>query len=202
MTVVHIDVIHGDHLVRPAPPLAIEARNLISPVVAARTVTAAEGVRLISLGGNPVYVVTNAAVLSLVDARSGRPVARPGPAAIRAIATAGYAGEGRLVDLSLLEEVPAEIRGRKAPIWRAQFSGWNKPTLYFSPDTGELVSRRHELWRVFDFFWMLHIMDYEERENVNNPLLKVMTLLALATALAGAWLLFHAFPRKRRREAR
>ena len=52
---------------------------------------------------------------------------------------------------------------------------------------------------VFDFFWMLHIMDYDERENVNNLLLRGMTLLALVTALSGAWLLFFAFPRKRRK---
>jgi hypothetical protein len=48
---------------------------------------------------------------------------------------------------------------------------------------------------------MLHIMDYGERENVNNVLLRGMTLLALVTALSGAWLLFFAFPRKRRKGA-
>jgi len=45
---------------------------------------------------------------------------------------------------------------------------------------------------------MLHIMDYAERENVNNWLLRGMTLLALATVLIGAWLLWFAFPRKRK----
>jgi hypothetical protein len=64
-----------------------------------------------------------------------------------------------------------------------------------------MVSRRHELWRIFDFVWMLHIMDYDERENVNNLLLRGMTLLALTTSLSGAWLLFFAFPRKRRKAA-
>ena len=42
-------------------------------------------------------------------------------------------------------------------------------------------------------------MDYDERENVNNLLLRGMTLFALTTALSGAWLLFFAFPRKRRK---
>mgnify|MGYP003339799900 CR=1 FL=1 len=49
---------------------------------------------------------------------------------------------------------------------------------------GEIVSRRHALWRVFDFAWMLHIMDYEARTNVNNPLLRIATLSAAAMALS------------------
>jgi hypothetical protein len=63
------------------------------------------------------------------------------------------------------------------------------------------VSRRHELWRIFDFLWMLHIMDYETRDNVNNWLLRGFTLLAFTTALSGTWLLWFAFPRRRRKEA-
>ena len=102
------------------------------------------------------------------------------------------------VRLTLIDALPSEIRGRKPPLWRADFDGWNQPTLYFSPTTGALVSRRHELWRVFDFVWMLHIMDYAGRENVNNWLLRGFALLAMLTALSGAWLLWFAFPRRRR----
>jgi hypothetical protein len=70
------------------------------------------------------------------------------------------------------------------------------------PFPGELVTRRHELWRVFDFAWMLHIMDYKTRDNVNNWLLRGFTLAALALALSGAWLLFYAFPRRKKKAAR
>ena len=72
------------------------------------------------------------------------------------------------------------------PLWRVEFAHWNRPTFYLSPVTGELLSRRHELWRVFDFVWMLHIMDYDERENVNNPLLRAFTWGAVLMALSGA----------------
>jgi hypothetical protein len=67
--------------------------------------------------------------------------------------------------------------------------------------TGELVSRRHELWRAFDFLWMLHIMDYKEREDVNNAILRVFTWGALLMALTGAWMLLYAFPKKKRKAA-
>jgi len=44
---------------------------------------------------------------------------------------------------------------------------------------------------------MFHIMDYEERENVNNSLLRVASITGLAFALSGAWLLFYSFQRRR-----
>jgi hypothetical protein len=123
-------------------------------------------------------------------------------AQIRQLADHWFTGDGRLVKVSLIDKIPGEIRGRKPPLWRADFDGWNKPALYLSPQTGELVSRRHELWRVFDFVWMLHIMDYETRDNVNNPLLTVFTWGAIVMALSGAWLLVYSFPRRKRRKAR
>ncbi len=90
---------------------------------------------------------------------------------------------------------------RKPPYWQVEFEGWNRPTLYLSPQTGELISRRHALWRVFDFAWMLHIMDYDERTDVNNPLLRVATWSAFAMALSGAWLLIWSFKRRKGKKA-
>src|SRR3546814_18376648 len=86
------------------------------------------------------------------------------------------------------------------PYWQVEFEGWNRPTLYLSPQTGELISRRHALWRVFDFALMLHIMDYDERTDVNNPLLRVATWSAFAMALTGAWLLLWSFKRPQRKK--
>ena len=198
MTAVHIDIIHGDNFIRTVEPPVVRAEALVSPVAAAGAVPGGQAVRLSTLLGRPVYIVDAGSREVLVDATSGTRLPPPTKQNIVAIATSRFSGPEQLVGLSLIQEVPGEIRGRKPPLWRAEFAGWNKPTLYISPTTGELVSRRHELWRVFDFVWMLHIMDYAERENVNNWLLRGMTLLALATVLFGAWLLWFAFPRKRK----
>lgn len=202
MTVVHIDIIHGDHFVRHAAARPIGPAKLIDPLAAARTVPGADGVRLHWLLDRPTYIVSTKAGASLFDAMTGERLPPPSAAQIRRLADHWFTGAERLVKVSLIDKVPGEIRGRKPPLWRADFDGWNKPTLYFSPQTGELVSRRHELWRVFDFVWMLHIMDYETRDNVNNPLLRIFTWAAVVMALSGAWLLFYSFPRRKRRKAR
>ena len=201
MTVVHIDTIHGDHLVREVPAPAFAVRGLADPVrLAANQHTIA--LRLAAVRGSPAYVVTTAMGERAFDARSGTPLPPPDEAEIRRLARAIYTGEEAIASVRLLRKIPPEIRGRAPPLWRVEFAGWNKPTLYLSPVTGELVSRRHELWRIFDFVWMLHIMDYAERENVNNLLLRVFTWGAVLMALSGAWLLVFAFPRKKRKKAR
>jgi uncharacterized iron-regulated membrane protein len=199
MTVVHIDTIHGDHLIRSLPQKTVEAADLADPlmVVAANQ---GQSVRLAWVHNQPAYVVKRDAVEAVVDARTGKPVPLLTEAEIRSIAEATYAGKEPIASVSLITDVPGEIRGRRPPLWRVEFDHWNKPTLYFSPTTGELVSRRHELWRIFDFVWMLHIMDYDERENVNNVLLRVFTWGAVLMALSGAWLLFYAFPRKKKKK--
>ena len=199
MTAVHIDIIHGDHLLRERPPALFPAASLTDPLAAVAAVQGASAVRLATIEDGPVWIVEHEGGAALVDARTGRRREPPDEPRIRAIAQRLFAGDSRLASLRLIDELPGEIRGRKPPLWRAEFEGWNRPTFYLSPHTGELVTRRHELWRVFDFMWMLHIMDYDERENVNNTLLRVFTLGAVLVALSGAWMLLYAFPRRRRR---
>ena len=90
-----------------------------------------------------------------------------------------------------------EIQTRALPLWRVDFDDWLQTSLYLHPDTGTLVTRRHRFWRWFDFLWMLDIMDYKARMDVNNGLLRVMTALGLVTVLSGAWLLYFSFRPRR-----
>ncbi len=199
MTVVHIDTIHGDHFIRPVKPAPIAVADLASPIAAAASIPEASSVRLTRLIQHPVYVVTTGQDEHRVDALTGRAMPPPSKNEIKRAAEYWFTGSEPISKIALIDQVPGELRGREPPLWRVDFEGWNKPTLYFSPRTGELVTRRHELWRVFDFLWMMHIMDYETRDNVNNWLLRVFTLLAIATGALGAWLLWFAFPRRRRK---
>lgn len=199
MTVVHIDTIHGDHFIRSSKPAATTAQDLASPIAAAASVPGATSVRLTRVLERPVYVVATEQGDRRFDARTADPLPPPTEEEIRRVAEYWFAGSERISAIALIDQIPGELRGRKPPLWRVDFEGWNQPTLYFSPSTGELVSRRHELWRVFDFLWMMHIMDYETRDNVNNSLLRLFTLLALATGILGTWLLWFAFPRRRRK---
>ena len=45
--------------------------------------------------------------------------------------------------------------------------------------------------------WMLHIMDYDERQDAHHPLLIGAQITGLTFALTGAWLLFYSFRRRK-----
>lgn len=200
MTAVHIDIIHGDHLIHSAPVRSADVSRLVDPIALAAA-NGANGARLIWIRDRPAYVLAREDGEKVVDAASGSPVRPPSEAEIRSIAKSTYTGDEEIASAALINEIPGEIRGRRPPLWRVEFDHWNKPTLYFSPTTGELMTRRHELWRIFDFAWMLHVMGYEDRDNVNNPFLRVFTLGAVLMVLSGAWLLLYSFHRKKKKKA-
>ena len=197
MVAVSIDVIHGDQLVRPPGHAPFEVAAFVDPSAVVAQAPAARTLRLVRRLDRPLWVVETDGGLRTFDARSGEPLPPPSEALIRAIARQRFAGSAPIVEARRLGTVPAEVRGRPAPIWRVVFAGWNEPTLYLSAATGELLTRRHNLWRIYDFAWMLHIMDYDERENVNNPLLRALSWAAVLAAASGAWLLVYSFSRRR-----
>ena len=202
MTAVHIDIIHGDHFVRTPQPRPLPMQGLIEPATLAGRIPGLRSLRLERWLGRPVYVVERKSGSVLLDARTGEQLSPVGEAAVRAVARERFKGDAAIVEVRLLTTLPIEVQTREPPLWRVEFAGWNKPTFCISPDTGELVTRRHELWRAFDFLWSLHIMDYVKRTDVNNPLLRVAAVSTALMTISGAWLLLYSFPRRRRRAGR
>ena len=200
MVAVHIDIIHGDHLIRTPPEPPIRVQGLVEPDALRQRFPDLQTLKLQTWMDRPVYVVQATSGARLVDARTGALLSPINEATVRALAQRWMKQDVDIVKAELLTDLPIEVQTRKPPLWRVEFEGWNKPTFYFAPSTGEFISRRHELWRFFDFVWSLHIMDYVKRTDVNNPLLRVATLSAAFMTLSGAWLLLYAFPRRKRKK--
>ena len=60
----------------------------------------------------------------------------------------------------------AEYRGRKLPLWRAYSVENASLRVYVDPRSGDIVAIRNLAWRAWDFLWMLHIMDYDDRDDI------------------------------------
>ncbi|HUG03288.1 MAG TPA: hypothetical protein VML92_02540 [Steroidobacteraceae bacterium] len=204
MVVVNLDFIHGDTLVRNLTTSPPRAESWF-PLNALRTrIAGLEQLRIKGLPGfdQPLYEVRAAGRTLLIDGTNGQRLSPLGESRIIALARQYYAGRGSPATIELLVgEPPLEIQSRPLPLWRVQFDDWHQTTLYIHPDSGELVTRRHRLWRWFDALWMLHIMDYEERTDVNNVLLRAATIAGLVLAASGLWLLYFSFRRRRTRRA-
>jgi uncharacterized iron-regulated membrane protein len=89
-------------------------------------------------------------------------------------------------------EVPAgaEYRGRSLPLYQITTDHQDNINAYVDAWTGEIVAIRSSSWRLWDFMWGLHIMDYVDRDNINNILMKVFSILALISSLSGVILFF------------
>lgn len=101
----------------------------------------------------------------------------------------------------LVGEPPSEYRGGSMPVYQVIVDHPKEPRLYVDPVTGVVLKRRNSVWRLFDFFWMLHIMDYGGRDNFNHPLLTGMSILAVVTSASGLILWWWRIPRKRKSQA-
>lgn len=151
-------------------------------------------VELASLLGKPVFRVETARGIELRDAADGRVLAIDESVASN-LALSHYAGEGRLVSVDFQSTPGLETRDA-GPVWKAQFDDARQTSLYFAADDGRLVASRNSTWRLFDFFWMLHTMDYRGRDNFNNPLVITVGTAALWLSLSGLLLLLRSFRRQ------
>jgi uncharacterized iron-regulated membrane protein len=94
----------------------------------------------------------------------------------------------------------SEFRNGRLPVWRVTFAEPESLRLYLDPWSGEILSRRTTRWRIFDFFWMLHVMDFSERNDFNHPLLQIAAALGVIVALGGVilWAVTTRLFRKRK----
>ena len=87
----------------------------------------------------------------------------------------------------------SEFRGRNLPLYKviSENEEGKKINVYVDPFSGEVSAIRSLQWRIWDFMWGIHIMDWVERDNIDNLWLKVFSFIALFTSLSGIILFFN-----------
>ena len=97
-------------------------------------------------------------------------------------------------DMEIIEEAKpgSEYRGRDLPLYKviAENEKGEEINIYQNPYTGEILAIRSQQWRIWDLMWGLHIMDWNERDNIGNIFLKIFSFIALFTAATGVILFF------------
>ena len=151
-----------------------------------------------TLIATPVYLVNDSGIMQRYNAQTGAALPELAEQDIRQLGQAQYQGDGQLTSAVLLDHLPQEVQQLPAPLWQLQFADSDNSRFYLDPATGSVLRVRTDNWRWFDFFWMLHIMDYQDRSNFNSPLLIAFSASALLFTLSGMVLLWQRFrPRKR-----
>lgn len=192
-----LDEIHGDHLrSNSQKQFSLPARSaapveIVNAVQAAFGATRIEKMYFVELLGSYFYAVEyvmdgrRSTVLLSVEDGSVRPAVSSAEA-VR-IAKDALADAGEPIDLIYLTADNVgrhhEYREKPLPGWAVNFE--NDVTVYLSAETGQVGAIRTDKWRIFDFLWMLHTMDFEGRDNINNYLLRGFSILGIVTVLSG-----------------
>ncbi len=136
-----------------------------------------------------VYEVATADGVKLFDAADGSLVMIDRAAAL-SIARAAHPGRADVARVAPLQSLPLAVREHELPIWQVDFQDEADSSYFVSGTTGQILERRNDTWRWWDFFWMLHNMDYANRTSFNHPLIITVGFALSWLAVTGFWLLF------------
>lgn len=173
-----------------AHPLPADA-TFVNPATLAG-LGAVSGVTLRDLAGRPVYELRTANGLHLVSAVDG------GEMTVNvdiARTVASMMNEAPVRSTELLAKANLEAREHSGRMWRVNFADEANSSAYVSAETGRFLVMRGDTWRTWDFFWMLHNMDYVGRTSFNHPLIIFVAFGALWLSGTGLYLLFKSFTR-------
>ena len=197
-----LDKVHGSDRLGPAPKLSATFRPApLGPVVEGLSSEGLAGVDRIDLityaNDRAVFRVSyhdleDVPHSVLVDASTGQ---RRGGLSIREaedLVVSRYTGPGKLVSSRILEATGPRDEYRELPLpsFAFIFDDERKTTIYVAPNHARITAIRNGNWRIFDFLWMLHTMDYEGRDNFNNYLLQAFAAFGILTLLSGFALFF------------
>lgn len=198
MSFLPIDRVHGDHLVnRKAGTMLPAQLELASP---AQFVAGApiESLTIRMRRDRPVAIVSAGDKVLVFDARTARPLPMIEGGEAEAIARDAWLGKVKpAAQVERITEASTEYRG-VLPAWRVSFDDSDKTRVYIEATTGRISAVRSSTWRLYDFFWGLHIMDWQNHENFNSPWLLAFAVGGLVLWLGGAVLLYMRWPWRRR----
>ena len=206
MTVIPLDLVRGEVNMTDRQVVSMPANDL-SDLLAKVGGEELSDITLRALSGRKIVQVSHlAGPDQIFDAETGTLLSPIDAETAEQVALSDFSyrdknalqGGVNIVSSNLLAEEPGDFR-RALPVWQILLDDPDGTRIYVSPDTGRVLARRNDYWRVFDFFWMLHIMDYEDREDFNNPLLIITTLTSTLFVFTGIILLYFRFwPRRKK----
>ncbi len=201
MSFLPIDKVRGEHLVDREAVSAIPAEGRFADPAAilARSGAPVRAITWHMVGARQVAEVTTSKGVSLFDAQTGERLPPIDAGQARGIATAAWKSAAKPESrVSRVTEASPEYRGA-LPAWRVAFADPDDTSVFVAADTGRITAVRTGTWRLYDFFWSLHIMDWKNHEDFNTWWLLAFAIGGLALGIAGTALLFMRWPFRRKR---
>ena len=181
-----LDQIHGDHFKKK--PIKKEFDNLLSPSEISLN-NRIKTLEIREIADTPYYWINNS---KLLNAHNG--VLKDSITKDEAIIISNnhILDEYKVSDIEIIYEVGNhhEYREKPLPAYVISYESNDNLKSYISINDGKFQTVRHRSWRWFDFLWMTHTMDYENRDDFNNKLIRAFSIMGLVTVMSGFLLWF------------
>jgi hypothetical protein len=191
MTAIPIEKVRGEQHIGSAalPPIDTKRLLPLEKQLALADMTDVGEATLKNTPRGPIWVLKSATGSEgWWNAYSGENVDEITAAAARTYAQAAYKGDGKLLAVDYEETAPKEAQV-SGPLWRARFGDTEHSRLYLDAFTGEVLSRRSDLWAFYDFFYQIHIMNFGASRSYNHPLIVAAAAATLVVVVTGIVLL-------------
>ncbi len=197
-----INQIHGDDFRKAKKEINftkefVSPKGVISEIESVQKSMVINNMRVIEVSGAPFYEFTlkgndKKEKLIIASALTGEIRTAVSEEEARKIAVEAVAQPLKINEVVYLTEENVgghhEYREKPLPAWAVTFE--NNLTVYLSAETGQIGAFRTNKWRIFDFLWMLHTMDFDGRDNINNYVLRSFSILGIVTVFSGFLLFF------------
>ncbi len=194
-----IDEIHGDDF-KKEQVKEVAFTNLESPTDLSAEVEIIF-LELKDVAGEPFYLINND---FLMHAKTGEIKEEITEKEALIIAGKNMTDGLQVTGIERIEETGKhhEYRGSPLPAFVISYDDPTNLKSYVSVDDASFRTVRFRDWRWFDFLWMTHTMDYEGRDDFNNLVLRIFSLLGLMTVLSGFVLWYISSPTIRKTRKR
>lgn len=194
----NMDEVHGDHQKAHLHPLSSNL-NLANPQLILDKIAVKDSVKfvfdihLIQILGKPVYQITyskehyKGKKIQLANAVTGDLRTPLTENEAVAIAKSSFSDTAKVSKIEYLITTTGhhEYREQPLPAYAITFNHPSSTTVYVASELGTVQKFRNNKWRIFDFLWMMHTMDYQTRDNLSNWLLRAFSIFGLLTILSG-----------------
>lgn len=198
MSFLDIEEVRSEHVVSRAPEV-LPANAAMPEWLDSREGVVSLATR--AVGGRTVTEIRrDDGSVTLRDPNSGALLSPLSSASAQAIARHAWTGPPTTIATTRLIEgaVGTEFR-RPFPAWQITYGDEDNTRVYIDASSGSVLAARSDTWRLFDFIWGLHIMDWTQRDRINSWWLLLFGIGGTIIAVSGFVLLANRFPRIRRR---
>lgn len=199
----NMDEVHGDHQKAHIHPIQSDIKwanlnDILQKLKAKDTVNYIFDTRLVQILGNPTYQIhyskehDRGRKIQLANALTGELRGELTKKEATEVAQQNFSDDGKVKIVEYLTTTNGhhEYREQPLPAYAVTFDHPSNTTVYVSSELGTVQKFRNNKWRIFDFLWMMHTMDYQTRDNLSNWLLRAFSIFGLLTILSGFVLFF------------